>query len=295
MMDKEEIKCFHSYCKYFIGKPRKIKRNINSYMVAREIANERRGNPSADQVFRGKLLKFLVLTEQWPYRMAWLMIIVENLQQEKGFENRENQYLPGDSGKSIKHILRMLCKNENDDLLLDLPLLDVYQSVVYGLMHSPPDADIQVQRDEDPQIFVQLLSDNESGSRLLLKDIALFEENNSVTLDSLRPYMFNLPRHMVEKVSIHLENCVLQVKGDVTRRCDDQTSVDMRESCTTNKARNSDNIKESSTTNDLMGKFTVQYKRKRLLFDQSSTNMILTNYQGNDEFSSLLHSTNSLS
>jgi hypothetical protein len=39
------------------------------------------GIPS-DSVFYKKLLKFTILLEQWPYRMAWMLLVVENLQQE---------------------------------------------------------------------------------------------------------------------------------------------------------------------------------------------------------------------
>jgi hypothetical protein len=39
------------------------------------------GIPS-DSVFYQKLLKFSILLEQWPYRMSWMLLVVENLQQE---------------------------------------------------------------------------------------------------------------------------------------------------------------------------------------------------------------------
>ena len=124
--------------------------------------------------------------------------------------------------------------DKKKDKFLDIPLVDIYQQIVFVLMHSPPDANIQVQRDGDPQDFVQLLSSDEEGSQLLLKDIAILDHEDDSTESTLRPYMFNLPQHMQEKQSVNLENCALMVgKGE-----DDTPKV--------------------------------QYKTKSSLFDQSS-------------------------
>jgi len=71
-------------------KPRKMKQIANSYMVNRYIANKMKPGiriPS-DSVFYKNLLKLPILLEQWPYRMAWMILVVENLQQEVEIENR---------------------------------------------------------------------------------------------------------------------------------------------------------------------------------------------------------------
>ena len=65
-----------------------MKRIVNSYMVSRYIANKMKPGIPSDSVFYKKLLKFTILLEQWPYRMAWMILVVENLQQEVEIENR---------------------------------------------------------------------------------------------------------------------------------------------------------------------------------------------------------------
>jgi hypothetical protein len=61
-----------------------MKRIVNSYMVSRYIANKMNPGIPSDSVFYTKLLKFTIVLEQWPKRMAWMLLVVENLQQELG-------------------------------------------------------------------------------------------------------------------------------------------------------------------------------------------------------------------
>ena len=79
-------------------------------------------------------------------------------------------------------------------------------------MHSSEDSAIQLQRDRDPQVFQQILLDDEDLYFLMLKDIGLPGKKGCE--DSLRPYAFNLQRHMVEKVAVEIENHMLVSRKD---------------------------------------------------------------------------------
>lgn len=241
MADEQEMEYFQRYDEHLIGKPRKIKRIINSYMISREISQLHGIElPS----FREKLLKLVILTEQWPYRITWLMLIAENLQQERSLGNDVRNQLPQNS--DIISVLKKLFDKKEVEFL-DIPLVEIYHKIVFVLMHSPPDAHVQVQRDGDPQDFVKLLSSREGNSQLLLSDIALPDDDDAKTRMTLRPYMFNLPQHMQEKMSIHLENCLFEVDGQ-------ETGIPEQ---------------ESVNTRDQM--LRIQFKKKSSLFDQSST------------------------
>jgi hypothetical protein len=83
---------------------------VNSYMVSRYVAKETKRS-GVDKVFSKKLFKLIILFEQWPSRMAWLMVIVENLQQEKSIH--------GHKGKRKQHrsypIIRRLQGNKTTE------------------------------------------------------------------------------------------------------------------------------------------------------------------------------------
>ena len=89
LMDNLESEWFEKYADHMVGQPRKMKRISNSYMgVSRIIAKKlspKLASSEGDD-FRRKLMKMIILIEQWPYRMAWLMVIVQNVQQELTLE-----------------------------------------------------------------------------------------------------------------------------------------------------------------------------------------------------------------
>lgn len=55
--------------------PRRIKRIINVYRISRSL------DPDASTAHRQKLIKWIVLSEQWPYRTAWMMQCIEDDEQ----------------------------------------------------------------------------------------------------------------------------------------------------------------------------------------------------------------------
>ena len=71
MMDENERFCLERFCPFADGNPRRLKRIINVFNVGRRVVELRRGkNWSGLAAFKPKLLKFVILLEQWPYRAS---------------------------------------------------------------------------------------------------------------------------------------------------------------------------------------------------------------------------------
>jgi hypothetical protein len=69
MMDENERNCLERLCPFADGNPRRLKRIINVFNVGRRVVELRRGkNWSGLAAFKPKLLKLVVMLEQWPYR-----------------------------------------------------------------------------------------------------------------------------------------------------------------------------------------------------------------------------------
>jgi len=208
---------FNTYSKYLIGKPRKIKRIVNSYMVARFVAMEKRSDLESTGVFYNKLLKLTILMEQWPYRMAWIWIFVEKLHQEIEIKNDldENQAF-SNMGISESLISRLISittsaierQNPKSSISFEnfhnVPLFKIYRHMIQVLIHASEAFTIELQRDGDPQVFEQILLEG-NDSKLTVSDIAPPDQLSCENI-TLRPYSFNLQRHTVEKVSAVFEN-----------------------------------------------------------------------------------------
>jgi hypothetical protein len=218
LMDALESNWFKKYADHLCGSPRKIKRIINSYMISRFVTDKMN---LKEPVFREKLLKLTILLEQWPYRMSWMLIIVENMQQqiriinnhkddEKKQERLRNQSIvklldnAGDNKGSSREALTI-------EDCFDYPLLEVYHLLVQGLMHSPDDAHAQLQRDADPQVFEMLLS--EPSAIMKMKDLAPAGAEVGIPSDTLRPFAYNIQKHMTEKAQRYFDNCMLHVQS----------------------------------------------------------------------------------
>lgn len=210
MADVSEMQYFDSYAEHVVGEPRKMIRIINSYMLSRVVLDEDNARTRIKNA-REKLLKLLILCEQWPYRMSWFLVIAENLEQEK-YINRTT--MEGTAEFSVTGLLqKFIAKRELNMDPLDLTLLEVYQIIVQSLIHSPKDWDMYLLRDADPQIFEMLLSfgmemdktpDPQDPSLLRLKDVASSSIN-----DSLRSYVFNLHQHMIDKAQGLIDHCII--------------------------------------------------------------------------------------
>ena len=189
-MDNFESDWFETYADHMVGEPRKMKRITNSYMVSRIIAKELSPNlfNSKGSDFRRKLMKMIILFEQWPYRMAWLIVIVQNLQQELSLKER-NRNNGNPIGNNLTSIILNLFQKEKEEEITALPLIHVYYQLVQTLIHSPEEARAELQRDRDPRGSEILLA--ESDALLVTKDIASIS-CGGVSSGTLRPYLFNL-------------------------------------------------------------------------------------------------------
>ncbi len=74
----EERQAFEDFSRYFSPNPRRAKRIVNIYRVARLLT------PQATSDERQKLIKWVILSEQWPYRTAWMIQQIEDDFQVKG-------------------------------------------------------------------------------------------------------------------------------------------------------------------------------------------------------------------
>merc|ERR1719223_2398252 len=69
MMDENERACLDRLCPFADGNPRRLKRIINVFNVGRHVVELRRGKKwSGLAEFKPKLLKYVVMLDQWPYR-----------------------------------------------------------------------------------------------------------------------------------------------------------------------------------------------------------------------------------
>eukprot|EP00964_Phaeocystis_antarctica_P101899 scaffold67357_cov67-Phaeocystis_antarctica.AAC.1 len=69
MMDENEQECLRRFCRFADSNPRRLKRIINVFNVGRRVVELRRGKEwSGMAAFKPKLLKFVIMLEQWPYR-----------------------------------------------------------------------------------------------------------------------------------------------------------------------------------------------------------------------------------
>ena len=71
MMDENERECLERFCPFADGNPRRLKRIINVFNVGRHVVELRKGKEWSGLVaFKPKLLKFVIMLEQWPYRAS---------------------------------------------------------------------------------------------------------------------------------------------------------------------------------------------------------------------------------
>ncbi len=71
-----EQKTFERFARYLSANPRRIKRIINVYRVARLLPQK------LSEAQRPKLIKWAILSEQWPFRLSWIIEEIENDEQQ---------------------------------------------------------------------------------------------------------------------------------------------------------------------------------------------------------------------
>ena len=226
----------------FPYRARSLKRVINIYTVGRQVAVKTLVSRSEkkryyDDKFRRKLIKATLLAEVWPCRMAWLLQVAEDVLQEHDvdrggkFAHELNFVRLGrdDNNINLKEVVwQLYSKKAQDtdklltfpDLLIRLPLVDVYRKIVKNLIHAMPQDDsssLLLHRDEDPQMFELLLQEFDKDLNDVLTMADLHPPDNSSHFNdrhSLRPYIFNLPNHMLQEVTKTLSSILLFLKEE---------------------------------------------------------------------------------
>ena len=121
-------------------------------------------------------------------------------------------------GECITEILQKVCRSLNveEEDGSKLSLLNVYQHVICSIMHSARNIDKELSRDGDAELFEELLAD--CNSELKLNDLALSDKRYDSKSLSLRPFMFNMQRDMIEKVGRCMNEILLyyDVEGQCT-------------------------------------------------------------------------------
>ena len=81
---KDELNMFADFALHMISNPRKIKRITMIYRVVRVLA-KKEGQDGDDKVLEinRKLLSWILLLEQWPVRMSWILQILEDDEQDE--------------------------------------------------------------------------------------------------------------------------------------------------------------------------------------------------------------------
>jgi len=183
--DLDEREFLRKYSQFFDGRPRKLKRILNCYSVAKYIQLNS-GSKIKIRFLKEKLFVFTVLQEMWPYRTAWLLQLAElaekmTISNNKSASQEELQLMLNKMLKDIK------LQNEDPNMKLkDILLSEVFKRIIYGVMHSLPNSRKRMDTDANANDFWTMLRG------LVLGDFYS---------DGLRRFSFNLPRSVIDEVS----------------------------------------------------------------------------------------------
>jgi hypothetical protein len=215
MLNEDDRRCLEAFLPYMDGNPRRMKRIINAFNVSRKIAELR---CEASPQLTAKILKMVIFVEQWPFQMAWLLQLIEDVKQMSTHsveDSRMNRFLEECFGRD-----KVLPGESWCDMIRRV---EVYRSFVCELAMSNVDSSNMGTTDSDPQLFEGLLlcngHDEQSSS----------EEQYAITIHDLRPlgcnmeggehetclrsYMFNMPQAITDKVSIMMNKALANYVG----------------------------------------------------------------------------------
>jgi hypothetical protein len=218
MLNEDDRRCLEAFITFIDGNPRRMKRILNGFNLSRRIAELRCGesNPIL-RYFTSKILKMVILVEQWPYRMAWLLQLIEDVNQMSFHsveDSRMNRFLEECFGRD------QVRRGESWwDVICRVGILEVYRRVVCGLSMSNVDSSNMGTIDSDPQLFEGLLQcdghDEQSSSErpyaINVHDLRPLGCNMEGGEDEtcLRSYMFNMPQGITDKVSIMMNKAAI--------------------------------------------------------------------------------------
>lgn len=144
--DIKDVSLMKSFSGYLAPNPRKIKRIVNIFRAVRLLAlDSLRMNPDDSAIMQKRLLLWIILIEQWPVRMAWLLQVLQDDEQTNdSFSSRFPK----------------------------MPLYDIYKTYVESRVYDtridfgPPSLASSYHKvfilDADPEIFDELLKKSSS-------------------------------------------------------------------------------------------------------------------------------------
>jgi len=151
MLNENDRKCLKKFIPFLDGNPRRLKRIINVFDVSRCIAEL--WCEESNQILRQlttKILKMVILLEQWPYRMAWLLQLIEDVKQVSTYsveDSRMNRFLEECFGRDqVRHGESLW------DVICRVGILEVYRRVVCELLMSNVDSSNMGTIDSDPRV-----------------------------------------------------------------------------------------------------------------------------------------------
>jgi hypothetical protein len=216
MLNDNERRCLKDFIPFIDGNPRRMKRIINVFNVTRRIAELRceASSPNIPQL-TPKILKIVILLEQWPYRMAWLLQLIENVKKmssscDEG--SMMNRFLED----YFSHVLPVTGKSWWEKIC-SVDIVEVYRRIVCELLSiSNIDSSNLGTVDSDPQLFEGLLLVSTEGLCAItvddLKPLGCIDGGEYETC--LRSYMFNMPQAITDKVSILMNKALANYVGN---------------------------------------------------------------------------------
>ena len=195
MLNKTEKDAMSTYYPFLVGNPRKLKRIINVFNVCRIIFQQRsKCYESKPNITTSCILRYVILLEQWPCRMSWLLQYIENLEQKKIYEL-------GDKTNQLTL-----------DMVEGMLAADFFSEFVDRIIYSSDRSFELMLVDSDPQLFLGLLK---IDPKLKVSD---FLSSNTPGKDVLKDYSFNLPFYMRGKVERILDEMIIHKDGSFIKK-----------------------------------------------------------------------------
>jgi len=216
MLNEKDRECMNSFVPYIDGNPRRMKRIINVFNVSRHIAELRCRKTSATLLNLGpKILKLTILLEQWPCRMAWLLQIIEDVEQMCTHDVSDSSLIQFLQGNFKEFYGKTHDKSLYWSILCTIDIQDLYQNGIRHLMSNVDSSNMQ-SIDSDPQLFEGLLLHNTPGGKsaesdgayaITVKDLRSIGRGfmSHEHGECLRGYMFNMPLSIVDTVAKMME------------------------------------------------------------------------------------------
>jgi GH25 family lysozyme M1 (1,4-beta-N-acetylmuramidase) len=125
--DEAELQAFENYSPFLSPNPRRAKRIVNVYRIARQL----KSNLGALAPEAPTLIKWMILSEQWPFRVAWIMQKIEDDYQLK-------QDLFNQPETSLEQVYEVVKPRVQDEKAKEFVSMDDDQEVFLMFIQQAP-------------------------------------------------------------------------------------------------------------------------------------------------------------